>query len=330
MRCYYRGGFMKYRYLFILEIAPVEVGKTNDELPSHLTLMSRFISELMPSQLSKAVRPLFDKTASINLTFSETTELGPKKLTVRLVEYSDQLRSLHNALLKSLRSLDAEFEYPQFVGTGHKPHVTAREGTNFSPGDRIMVSHACLVEVINSKRIIRSKFELGGKEVNGQGFSQKYTIIQLLESMPEGAQFSFTDWPLHVTIVDTFATDWDVSTMIRELGGLLADHSQAASVAESDTFFGPDKQTQVTLLQKTDSLTRLHNDATALLKNGGLRLNDPQFAGEGFVPHSTVQKQVKLHKGDQVVFNALTIIDMFPDKDPYQRKVLKTIRIDQQ
>jgi 2'-5' RNA ligase len=162
-----------------------------------------------------------------------------------------------------------------------------------------------------------------------QGFTQKYTIIQLLETIPEGVQFPSADWPLHVTNVDTFAIGWDVPTMIRELEGLLANHPQAASVAESNTFFGSDTQTQVTLLQKTDSLTRLHNDVLALLKNGGLRLNDPQFAGEGFVPHSTVQKQAKLHKGDQVVFNALTIIDMFPDKDPYQRKVLKTIRIGQ-
>jgi hypothetical protein len=163
-----------------------------------------------------------------------------------------------------------------------------------------------------------------------QGFSQKYTIIQLLKHVPEGTQFSSSQWPLHVTIVDTFAIEWDIPMTIRELESLLASHEQAISVAEGDTFFGPDKQTQVTLLQKTDSLARLHNDVIALLKNGGLRLNDPQFADEGFVSHSTVQKHARLHEGDQVVFNALTIIDMFPGEDPYQRKVLKTIKIGQQ
>lgn len=155
---------MKHRYLFILEIAPVEVGKTYDELPSHLTLMSRFFSKLSSDQLHDILNPLFSKTTPLNLTFGETTELGPKKLTVHLVEYSGQLRSLHNALLKYLQSLDTEFEYPQFVGMDHKPHVTAREGTNFNPGDRLVAGCACLIEVIDSKRIIRSKFELGGKK----------------------------------------------------------------------------------------------------------------------------------------------------------------------
>ena len=66
-----------------------------------------------------------------------------------------------------------------------------------------------------------------------------------------------------------------------------------------------------------------------MLEKGDLKLNDPQFAGTGFVPHSTVQKHARLHEGDQVIFDALTIIDLFPDDNPYQRKVLKTIRIGQ-
>ena len=160
-----------------------------------------------------------------------------------------------------------------------------------------------------------------------QHFSQKYTIIQLLEDMPEGTQFSSSDWPLHVTIVDTFAIDWDVPTMTGKLESLLADHAQAASAAEGEAFFGPDKQTKATLLEKTESLIALHNNVVELLSEGGLRLNNPQFAGEGFVPHATVQKHDRLHEGDRVAFNTLTIIDMFPDNDPYQRKVLKTIQI---
>lgn len=158
-------------------------------------------------------------------------------------------------------------------------------------------------------------------------FTQKYTIIQLFEGMLEGAQFSSSDWPLHTTIADTFAIDWDVPTMIKRLEELLATHAQATSVAEDDHFFGPEKQTQVVLLQKTDSLVKLHYDVIALLQQGGWKPNDPQFSKEGFLPHATVQKHARLNKGDEVAFNALTIIDMFPNKDAYQRKVIKTIKI---
>jgi 2'-5' RNA ligase len=160
-----------------------------------------------------------------------------------------------------------------------------------------------------------------------QNFTQKYTIIQLFENVPEGAQFSSDNWPLHATLIDTFAIEWDVPTMVDSLDRLLSDISPVASVVGSDAFFGSDGQTRVALLQKTDSLLTLHNDVLKLLQKGSLALNDPQFADRGFVPHSTVQKHARLHNGDQVIFNALTIIDMFPNDDPYQRKVLKTIKI---
>lgn len=160
-----------------------------------------------------------------------------------------------------------------------------------------------------------------------QQFTQKYTLVQLFEDMPEGTQFSSSAWPLHSTLVDTFAIEWDVPVMLKKLEKLLSHHTQATSVAEEDEFFGPEKQVQVVLLKKTDELVKLHYDIVALLEEGGLRLNDPQFAREGFLPHSTVQKHARLQKGDSVIFNALSLIDMFPDEDPYQRKLLKTIKV---
>lgn len=160
-----------------------------------------------------------------------------------------------------------------------------------------------------------------------QPFTQKYTIIQLFEDLPEGTQFSSRSWPLHSTIVDTFAIDWDVPTLIKRLGELLALQAQATSVAEDDELFGAEKQIRVVLLQKTDGLVKLHYDVIELLEEGGLKLNDPQFAHEGFLPHSTVQKHARLNKGDEAVFSALTVIDMFSNEDPSQRKVIKTIKI---
>lgn len=160
-----------------------------------------------------------------------------------------------------------------------------------------------------------------------QKFTQKYTIIQFFEDVPEGTQFSASSWPLHATIADTFAIDWDVPTMIEKLTELLSAHATATSVVEEDRFFGDQGQVQVALLKKTDDLVKLHYDVIECLTQGGWKPNDPQFAKEGFLPHSTVQKHARPNKGDKVSFIALTIIDMFPGGDPYQRKVIKTIKI---
>jgi hypothetical protein len=151
---------MKHRYLFTLEVTPLELGKTYAELPSHLTLMSRFFSELSPDQLGESARSLFEQAKPINLIFNETAELGPKRLTVHLVENSAELKAVHDQLLMLLRSLDVELEYPQFVGDKHKPHITARKGTGFDKSDTLTVNHAYLIEVVDSKRVVRSRFEL--------------------------------------------------------------------------------------------------------------------------------------------------------------------------
>lgn len=158
-------------------------------------------------------------------------------------------------------------------------------------------------------------------------FTQKYAIIQFFEDTPVGSQFFWKDWPLHATVADVFAIEWNVPTMTAELTETLKKHEQATSVIEDDRFFGDQGQVQVALLRKTDSLVKLHHDVIAVLGEGGWRPNDPQFAKEGFLPHSTVQKHGRLNKGDEVKFNALSIIDFFPDKDPYGRKVLATIKI---
>jgi hypothetical protein len=153
---------MKHRYLFILEVAPVATGKTYDELPSHLTLMSRFFSQLTPAQLTKVVHSLFEQTAPFGLTFGATTELGPKKLRVHMMEHSDILHQLHDKLRDLLDSIAVDYEYPQFIGKSHKPHVTKREDVQYNIGDRLIVKTACLVEVVDRRRVIRSNFALHG------------------------------------------------------------------------------------------------------------------------------------------------------------------------
>lgn len=160
-----------------------------------------------------------------------------------------------------------------------------------------------------------------------QKFTQKYTIVQFFDPIDEGYEYSSDSWPLHSTIVDTFAIDWSVDEMVAKLRELLGSHVPAESVAEDDRFFGENGQVQVILLNRSESLVTLHFDVLAVLEGGGLALNDPQFARDGFLPHATVQKHARLNKGDEVKFTALSIVDMFPGEDAYKRKVLKTIKI---
>lgn len=146
-------------YLFTLEIDPLEIGKVYDELPSHLTLMSRFLSSLAPEEIASAVESLFAHTEPIDLVFGNTIQLGPKKVTAHIID-SPSETVLHKRLHIALEDMGAVFQYPQFMGAAHKAHVTQRYSVDFPPKTQLLTSAAYLVEVIDGQRIIRSRFNL--------------------------------------------------------------------------------------------------------------------------------------------------------------------------
>lgn len=111
--------------------------------------------------------------------------------------------------------------------------------------------------------------------------------------------------------------------MIDELKAHVAQQPPFGTRVANDRTLG--KQVHVSLLDKTLPLDALHSGLVELLSRGGLLLNDPQFALEGFLPHVTVQKHRRLSEGDTVMFDALSIIDFFPNNDPYQRRVVATL-----
>lgn len=151
---------MSHLYLLTLEIEPLEISKVYDELPSHLTLMSRFLSDLDPKELSDIIRPVFETADNIRLTFGPTIELGPKKVIAHMVDSLDE-KLLHKRLKMVLEEASVTFQYPQFIGANHKAHVTQRDGVDFPPKSQVISSVAYLIEVVDGQRIIRSRFNLG-------------------------------------------------------------------------------------------------------------------------------------------------------------------------
>src|SRR5690606_10220099 len=73
--------------------------------------------------------------------------------------------------------VDVEYEYPQFIGENHKPHVTKRVDVRFKAGEEKTVRAAYLVEIVDSRRVVRSKFELSGNSAKQQPHSPILVFI---------------------------------------------------------------------------------------------------------------------------------------------------------
>jgi hypothetical protein len=75
------------------------------------------------------------------------------------------LKDLHSQLHDLLDTAGVAYTAPQFVGNGHKPHITKREGVQLAKGHKQMASAAYLIEVEikeDQLRHIRAKFDLKG------------------------------------------------------------------------------------------------------------------------------------------------------------------------
>lgn len=158
-------------------------------------------------------------------------------------------------------------------------------------------------------------------------YSQKYSIVQFVEPIQEGFEFSMEDWPLHVTVADVFAVTLEES-LIDELKTSLISEENLAVRADAYSNFGDGENTiPVTLIQSTPELRSLHDRLINLLEEDGAIFNSPQFTHLGFIPHSAHQKNAKLEIGQRVRIKELSLVDMYVDGDWQKRRILCNFKL---
>ena len=155
-------------------------------------------------------------------------------------------------------------------------------------------------------------------------FTQKYSLISMLEPVNEGLEFFWKDYPLHVTLASVFYVDWNNQLLMNQLNEILSKQKPIRLTATREEHWGENKEYHMVLLEKSSAIMDLHRSIVTVLLNAGAVFNEPQYTGDGFVPHATIQKHTRLNVGDSVTISDLTILDMFPGGDGYRRKLLQS------
>lgn len=156
-------------------------------------------------------------------------------------------------------------------------------------------------------------------------YTQKYTLIMPLEPLAAGIEYASTNWPLHITLADTFAIDWGKDGLREQLANLLISRQPVRAVASHDEWFGAQHHTQVTILTMSSELISLHNDVVTFLEKHSAVFNNPEYHKDGYRAHATVQSHKRVTEGETITCSTVALIDMFPHGDPYQRAVLALI-----
>jgi hypothetical protein len=155
-------------------------------------------------------------------------------------------------------------------------------------------------------------------------YSQKYALVYFISPIKNGVQFHMSEWPLHITIADVFAIDRHKTDIDAKLAILLTQIKTVETNVTNNTTLGT---TPIILLDRKPSLVKLHTDIASLLEENGAVFNNPEFTRDGFLPHSTIQKNGRLRIGDNVTIDSVSLVDMFPDDNWEQRKVLATFKL---
>jgi len=155
--------------------------------------------------------------------------------------------------------------------------------------------------------------------------TQKWALNCLIEDVAEGTEYHFTNTPMHVTVAGVFALEKSGAWIASELAKLLSNQPAFEIEADSEARFGLNQDTAVMKIKKSEELMNLHSKIYSWLQASGAVFNFPQYEGTGFGPHSTFQKSGRLHPGEKRLITSVSLIDLFPHGDGYQRRIVKTI-----
>lgn len=154
--------------------------------------------------------------------------------------------------------------------------------------------------------------------------TQRYVIIKLLEKLQDGDEFLPENYPLHITIVPSFQLEGMDDALLGKIKQLCSVSEAFSLVAGEDEFFGPNGEVHVTTIIMNDELKKLHTNLMSILSDAGAIFDEPQYMLENYRAHATVQEAIRLHEGDSITIDNITIIDKLPNGLPSKRKLLKT------
>lgn len=146
----------------------------------------------------------------------------------------------------------------------------------------------------------------------------------MVEDLPDNYEYSMNYWPLHVTLADVFSIVGDRNDLIYSLREYLKGEYPIEVRVIGDEWFGDDKSVHVKLIDKTESLQQLHEGILDILSGYNAVFNHPEYTKKGFRSHSTVQKRDQLKTGDLLNIDSITLVDMYPNANPYKRRVIAT------
>lgn len=155
---------------------------------------------------------------------------------------------------------------------------------------------------------------------------RRFYVAHLVKPKKQGDEWLANHQPLHSTFAYPFNIECDDSIISKKLASVLLNHSVFKVKALKDDYYGPQKDILVTPLEKSPEIMALSKDiCRAIIDLGGIPENPAFYGDNGHRPHVTVQDDNRIHEGDIVDINSVSLVESIPQQPINGRKVIDTI-----
>ena len=121
---------------------------------------------------------------------------------------------------------------------------------------------------------------------------------------------TFTDWPLHVTVVPWFRVSLSTEELAKCLTDALSGVQPFEVVMSVEALFGSRQNKTVNIVWLPSPLQTIEKRVRKLLRNRKAWLVDETTKQhEKYVPHVTAQKDERLYEGDCFVVDRLYVVE---------------------
>lgn len=157
----------------------------------------------------------------------------------------------------------------------------------------------------------------------------RLVVVLPLEPLRTGDSFAVHDWPLHITVVPPFTTDFTSADVAAAITSAASSVSALTAVAGVDEMFGRREDVPVTVVTANEDLSGLHRMLVDALRPLAARPEEPAFTGRGFRAHVTMKQNRRIHEGDTLLLRQIALVDMAPRSDSAGRSVLAAFALGQ-
>lgn len=133
-----------------------------------------------------------------------------------------------------------------------------------------------------------------------------YLFVHFIKPVPDRTEVESLD--LHMTLVHWFEADAEPSEVVSACKAVLIDTRPFAVQVAGEDMFGPNQDTPVNRVARSDELFALHNQLIRSLTSVGARDTEPRWSGDGWNPHVTHKKTGRLYEGDSLMVDSVTLI----------------------